>query len=109
MNKPNPPLIKDLRALIIELKAEIMDDFRGSSYEGPGAEESSVPSMDVTIGARMDDKDNWNYQTGDNSYTGGAYGYPYWAVTEITRRSNSTEVARDLQDQLLDQWAGAQP
>jgi hypothetical protein len=108
MNKPNPPLIKDLRALIIELKSQIGDEYRGSSYEGPGAEESSVPSMDVTVGADMTDKDNWSYQTGDNSYTGGAYGYSYWGVTEITRRSNSTEVARDLQDQLLDQWESSQ-
>lgn len=102
------PLIKDLRSLLIELKSQIGDDYRGSSYESPGSGEDGPPSMDVTIGWTPEDGD-WSYQTGDNSYTGGAYGYPYWAVIELDRRSNSTELAREIQSQLADQWYSSQP
>lgn len=89
------PLIKDLRALIIDLKGQIMDDYRAQ-----GCEEDPNPSMDLTIGAN--EEGEWSYQTGDNSYSGGAYFYPHWAVTSIDRRSNATEVAREIRDQLAD-------
>lgn len=80
--------------LIKMLKKSIGDEFRGS-----GSEDATTPSMDVTVGA---DADGWSYQTGDNSYTGGAYGYATWAVVTIDRRSNSREVADDIVSQLFD-------
>ena len=97
------PTIKDLRRLVIALKPSIEDDYRGSSYfnEGPDFRDETS-TMDLTIGWDPDSGD-WSYQTGDNSYTGSAYFYPVWAVTEIWRRCNSTEVARDLQNQLAEQ------
>ena len=87
------PTIAELRALLIELKTHIDDDYRAD-------EDSDTPSMLVTIGADL--SGDWSYQTGDNSYTGGAYSYPHWAVITLERRSNCTELARDIREQLLD-------
>ena len=84
------PTIKEVSSLIKSLKKDIDDDYR--AYDD---DDSNVPSMLVTIGIDPD-TGAWSYQTGDNSYTGGAYGYRYWSVTAITRRSNSREVARYL-------------
>lgn len=85
------PLIKDIRALLVDLKSTIGDDYRVD-------DDDTVPIMQVTIGAN--DQGEWNYQTGDNSYTGGAYSYPHWGICYLTRRSNSTELARDIVDQI---------
>lgn len=89
---PLPPLA-DIRALLIELKRDIDDDYRAD-------DDIDIPSMCVTIGA--DGRGQWSYQTGDNSYTGSAYHYPHWAVVTLTRRSNCTELAADVLDQLAD-------
>jgi hypothetical protein len=96
--KPKFPTIADLSLLVRSLKPTILDDYRS-----PGTDpDDTIPSMDLTIGWSPDDGD-WSYQTGDNSFTGGAYLHPIWAVTTIDRRINSREVARDLRDQLADQ------
>ena len=87
------PLVKDIRALLIALKPTIGDDYRTD-------EEDTLPTMCVTIGA--DRQGNWSYQTGDNSFTGGAYSYPHWAVIYLQRRSDSTALARDAIDQIAE-------
>ncbi len=89
------PTIREIRALLIDLKRHIGDEYRAD-------EESEAPSMSVTIGT---DGNGWNYQTGDNSFTGGAYGFPHWAVVTLERRSNSTDLARDVVSQLRDAMA----
>lgn len=91
------PTVKELRALLIELKSQIGDDYRAD-------DESESPSMSVTIGWN-DKTGNWSYQTGDNSYSGGAYSYPIWAVISLYRKSNSTDLAEDIINQLADQSA----
>lgn len=88
------PKINELRNLFIALKSYIGDDYRCSLDDSQGP-----PSMDVTIGWDPESGD-YSYQTGDNSYTGGAYGYPHWAVVYLDRRSNSTELAREVRRQL---------
>lgn len=94
---PDPlPELSEIRSLLIHLKSTIQDDYRASEFD----DEDSRPSMSVTIGA--DGRGRWNYQTGDNSYTGGAYGYPHWAVVTLDRRSNCTSVANEVLDQLAD-------
>lgn len=97
MAKLKLPTLKDLSALIVELKGQIADDYRS-----PGSEDSDVPCMDVTIGWDNDGSGRWNYQTGDNSFSGGAYVYRHWAIATIDRSSNAREVAKDLQGQLVD-------
>jgi hypothetical protein len=93
------PLIKDIRALLISLKPTINDDYRAYG----DCDGDTVPSMLVTIGA--DESGNWSWQTGDNSYSGGAYHYPHWAVVALTRRANCTELARDAIDQIAELMA----
>lgn len=92
--KTNPklPPIGELRALFIALKPSIMNDYV--------PEEGGPPGFDVTIGWK--ESGDWSYQTGDNSYMGSAYHYPHWAVVWLTRRANSTELAREVRSQLSD-------
>lgn len=86
----------ELVALLKFLKTTIGDDYRAEGWE-----EDKTPSMTVTVGCNTSTGD-WSYQTGDNSFTGGAYHYPTWAVVTLTRRSNSNDLAADILDQLED-------
>ena len=88
------PTISELAALIRDLKKDIGDDYRCT--DDP---DDKTPGMCLTIGA---DEEGWSYQTGDNSYTGGAYGYAHWGVGHIYRNSNSREVARNILDDLAE-------
>jgi hypothetical protein len=54
--------------------------------------------IELTVGA--DCRCRWNYQTGDNSYTGGAYGFPYWGNTHIYLDSYCNKLAADIIEQL---------
>mgnify|MGYP000474689750 CR=1 FL=1 len=84
---------RDLRELVLSVKGEIDDDCLAF-------EEDDKPGIQLTVGC--DEKGDWNFQTGDNSCSGGAYGFPHWAVVGVYRKSNCTEVAQDLLDQLHD-------
>lgn len=55
--------------------------------------------IQLTVGADGNGKDDWNYQTGDNSYTGGAYGYRNWAVVYV----GVDEPIKDIVDDIIDQ------
>jgi hypothetical protein len=92
--KSKLPTIKDLTELFGSLKPHIHDDYRAE-----GCEDADTPSMDVTVGWTPETS-AWSYQTGDNSYTGGAYGHPHWAVVTLTRRSNSRDLAHEVREQL---------
>ena len=82
------PTIKEVSALLIHLKKHIADDYRAF-------EDDDRPGMQVTIG--VDTKTGeWDYQTGDNSYFGGAYFYQTWGVGYLYRNSNCREVAKDI-------------
>ena len=89
--KTKLPTIKDLSAIIKHLKKQIDDD---CIQEG-----DTIPSIDITIGytpRTEDEQESWSYQSGDNSYSGGAYGHPIWAVATVYRRSDSLELAKEL-------------
>ena len=96
---------KQLRALVPQwtrlfkaLKPDIGDDYRAS-------EDEDTPGVCVTIGFTPESADadcSWSYQTGDNSYTGGAYGHPHWAVVSLYRRSNSRQLAEQCADQIAE-------
>ena len=78
------PSIKDLANLFVKLKKyRYLED-----------------GFEVTVGS--DKNGNWYYQIGDNSFAGGAYFYPHWAIVYLDRKSNSRELAREVQSQLLD-------
>ena len=93
-------LVPTWTKLLKELKQNIGDDYRAS--DDP---EDDKPGMQVTIGftPETEDKDcSWSYQTGDNSYTGGAYGHHHWAVISLYRRSSCKELAADAADQIAE-------
>ena len=71
-----------------------IDTFRDDAKEYDG--------LDLTVAS---DGKQWNYQTGDNSYTGGAYGLPHWAVTTIMPDTDPLEVYETVIDQLEDLMA----
>ena len=80
--------IKDVTRLLISLKKQISDDYRAT--DDP---DDNSPGMQVTI-ATTDGKD-WDYQTGDNSYSGACYHYRHWAVIYLYRRSDCRALARE--------------
>ena len=88
------PTINELSSLAKFLKKHIHDDYRAW-------EDAELPSIQLTIGWNPEDG-SWNYQTGDNCYSGAAYFYPCWAVVDLYRRSNSRVLARDIRSQLAD-------
>ena len=110
-------IITDRRAAIIrnEFKRQIIaikksvywPDFQPGGIasspddDGPGF-------LQITFGANEDLSD-WNFQTGDNSFTGGAYGFPYWGICYIRPSTDSKEAAREAIDQILEQIAQSQP
>lgn len=86
------PTIKTLTQLVKSIKADIDDDFRAF-------EDDDAPGIQLTVGTNGN---SWSYQTGDNSYSGSAYFYPYWSVTGIYRDTNCRELARSIQSELAE-------
>lgn len=89
----------EMRTLITRLISQIGEEYRAS-------EDDDAPSMCVTVGA---DAKGWNYQTGDNSFSGGAYGYADWAVVSIYRDSDPEAVAAEIADQLAELSSDDEP
>ena len=85
------PSIRELQTCLTGLKTEIDDNNI--------AEDDENPSIDLTLAC---DKNGYALQTGDNSYTGCAYGYSFWGVSSLYRNSNCTELAKDLIEQCLE-------
>lgn len=78
---------KDTEELLIRMKKQ----FLGSHLKG----------LHITIGVTLSDEGfEWNYQTGDNSFTGGAYGHPHWVNIYLKGRSNCRELSKDAVEQL---------
>jgi len=93
----------EIKRLLIELKSEISDDYRCSGDEENTLDgEKTLAGMDVTIACNDLKSNEWGWQTGDNSFSGGAYCFHNWAVVNLYRRSNCTELAQDIIDQLAD-------
>lgn len=92
----NLPKQNEIRKLLVALKADICDDYRCS--DDP---DDTTPGMVVTIGWTPE-TGGWSYQTGDNSFTGGAYGHPVWAVVYLYRRSNCAELANEALNELAE-------
>ena len=87
---------REITRLLISLKQDIGPDYRAH-------EDDETPGILVTVGARYRDGGlDWSYQTGDNSYTGGAYGYRHWGVGYLYPRSKSAEVADGIVSEIAD-------
>jgi hypothetical protein len=87
------PTIEELKHLCRAVKLTIEDDFR--AFEG-----DDQPGIQLTVAANKNG--DWDYQTGDNSYSGPVYHYRCWAVVGVYRNSNCLELARDIRNQLAD-------
>lgn len=90
--------------LIAGLIPQIDDDFRAS--DDP---DDDTPAMQLTIGftpATDTTEYSWHYQTGDNSFSGGAYSHPHWSVVTILRDSNPQDVAEEIATQLAELVVG---
>lgn len=94
--------IKEFRADMVRLVAslipEIADDYR--AFED--CSDDDPPSMLLTVGA---DVSGWSYQTGDNSFTGGAYGFANWSVVALYRDSDPESVADEIIAGFPDDWS----
>jgi len=86
--------LQDLERLILAIIPDIQDDYID--------EEGDEPFIQLTVGS---DGTDWSWQTGDNSYTGGAYAYPHWAIVYITRDCDPMALALDIENQILDLMA----
>lgn len=90
---------RDVEALLKSLKPTISDDCRTH-------EEATVPGLAVTIGAECGPEGiTWDFQTGDNSYSGPAYFYAHWGICDLHRRDNSRKLADDIVEQFLCLWS----
>ena len=87
----------DMTELARALIPTITDDDR--AYDG--CEDDAEPSMLVTVGANAG---GWGYQTGDNSYTGGAYGFAEWAVVVLSRDTKSVDFADAVERELMEAY-----
>ena len=73
----------------------------GMDAAGPHYEVAPV-SVQLTVGATIlpDGTASWSYQTGDSSFTGGAYGHATWGVAWISHESDPEEIAREIVDEI---------
>lgn len=97
-------LEREITRLLKALKHDIGDDYRA-------CEDDDCPGMCVTIGATPNDEGEliWSFQTGDNSYSGGAYSHHNWGVIYLYRRSRSAELARQAVEEIAESIASCQP
>lgn len=94
MAKLSDDVKNDLFSFICANIEEWRDDAK--EYDGLG----------LTV-ACTSDGTRWDYQTGDNSFTGGAYSLPHWAVVTINEDSNATDVLADVVGQLEELIVGS--
>lgn len=88
-------LSADFSEVLKAIKPLIYDDSRAS-------DDCDEPSVCVTFGVSWDQERGfrWSYQTGDNSYFGGAYSHPEWCVVYLFRDSDCEELGVDAVAQL---------
>jgi hypothetical protein len=115
MNSPLDSILPEITSLVRSLKpspswwivrdGEPVDDDtfpteaeareRLEDHRGPC--EVSPVSVQLTVGATVDeDGASWGYQTGDNSFTGGAYGHTRWGIAYVTHESDPETVAAEI-------------
>jgi hypothetical protein len=95
----NTEVRSDIHQFMATLKIDTPRDVNGECECGTNwPEDCECNHMELTI-ATMDGT-QWNFQTGDNSYTGGCYSLPHWVVVSIGHDSDRAEIADDIINQL---------
>ena len=90
--KSLPSLKREIRELLITIKKD--QDWKQLRAD---FSDDETPHIQVTIGCTFNEGTiSWNYQTGDNSYTGGAYDHPEWFIVYLTSRANCSNEAKDI-------------
>lgn len=82
-------IVREIASELRWLKSAIDNDCRAH-------EEDSIPGIAITLGMTGDD---WAIQTGDNQFSGVAYGHRHWGTGSLHRRTNCEHLARELVDQ----------
>jgi hypothetical protein len=95
-------LVQAVTELMRDLTPSIDDDCR--AYDD--SDDDDGPSMLVTIG--IDDDGNWGWETGDTSFTGGAYSFPHWGQVALYRDSDPETAARDAVGEAIESLAYSQ-
>lgn len=85
----------DIREFLQIVEVVTPFDVNGGCECGSGDEDCECRVMELTV-ACNDDGTQWDYQTGDNSFTGGAYSLPHWAVVYLSHRSDRDAVTEDV-------------
>ena len=85
--------VKDDLKLLIELNLATWCQYLETPNDDSDEDEISCGTL--TIGLN-DEGDEWSYQTGDNSFTGGAYSFPHWSVVYFTAGTTPGELLADL-------------
>ena len=89
-------MVAELAPLIQELIATINDDDRAT--DDP---DDDTPGFQFTVGSNRE-MDDWSYQTGDNSFTGGAYGFSYWGIAYLSRDTVPLDAAKEIADEIAE-------
>jgi hypothetical protein len=96
--RPHVPSVTQVAAQLMGVKRRgIYDECR--AFEG-----DDVPGIQVTLGTDLTHKDGWALQTGDNSCAGRDHPRP----SRRSRCTNCRELAKELIDQVVEQWWGSQ-
>lgn len=92
--RPKLPPVGELIRLVRAVRKDIDPDYR--AFHG-----DDCPGIQLTVGCNTRTGE-WSYQTGDNSYTGGAYHYPHWGVVGVYRLGSARDIARDIRSQIAE-------
>jgi len=96
MNTIKRPHPNDLRELVEHAKACSIEP------ESRACDEEDTPGICLTVGWNHK-TGKWDWQTGDNTYSGRAYGYPIWAFVDLHADTDAQTAASDILAQLEDQ------
>tara|TARA_R110002126_G_scaffold53549_5_gene145365 strand:- start:196 stop:528 length:333 start_codon:yes stop_codon:yes gene_type:complete len=70
-------------------------------------DDEEIECLQLTVGSNGEESEfgtiKYDYQTGDNSYIGGAYGYRCWGIGYVYEDTDSKAMADQIAEQLSDQ------
>lgn len=92
-------LLSEVNELLVDLIPKISMWSEADDSEGIESDDDTR-YLEFTVGYTVkEDGFNWSYQTGDNSYTGGAYGHEEpWLVIKIYPGDEPRAVTDRLRD-----------
>jgi hypothetical protein len=89
---------RSFRTTLINLKSQITSEDLVETGDGLKS------GLDVTIGYDFEEVNNleWNYQTGDNSFSGSAYLFPNWVTLTLFPNSNCSTLSSYAVDEIIE-------